>query len=30
LRAVRPEILLNGLQELPGVLRKLYSNGKRL
>ena len=30
LRAVRPEILLNGLQELPGVLRKLYGNGKRL
>jgi HAD superfamily hydrolase (TIGR01509 family) len=30
LRAVRPEILLNGLQELPRVLRKLYSNGKRL
>jgi len=30
LRAVRPEILLNGLRELPGVLRKLYSNGKRL
>ena len=30
LRAVRPEILLNGLQELPGVLRTLYSNGKRL
>jgi pyrophosphatase PpaX len=26
LRAVRPEILLNGLQELPKVLRELYSN----
>jgi len=25
LRAVRPEILLNGLQELPQVLRELYS-----
>ena len=27
LRAVRPEILLNGLQELPGVLRKLSADG---
>lgn len=26
LRAVRPEILLNGLQELPGVLRQLYGD----
>ena len=25
LRAVRPEILLNGLQELPGVLSELYA-----
>jgi pyrophosphatase PpaX len=25
LRAVRPEILLNGLEELPGVLREMYA-----
>ena len=29
LRAARPEILLNGLQELPGVLRELYGEGPR-
>ncbi|HKM67130.1 MAG TPA: HAD family hydrolase [Candidatus Acidoferrum sp.] len=28
LRAVRPEILLNGLQELPQVLRELYAEAK--
>ncbi len=28
LRAVRPEILLNGLQELPQVLRELYADAK--
>ena len=27
LRAVRPEILLNGLQELPKLLRELYAAG---
>jgi len=27
LRAVRPEILLNGLHELPGVLREIYGDG---
>lgn len=29
LRAARPEILLHGLHELPGILRKLYGNAKR-
>ncbi len=29
LRAVRPDILLNGLQELPQTLRKLYGGGQR-
>ena len=28
LRAVRPEILLNGLHELPEALRELYDDGK--
>ncbi len=29
LRAARPEILLEGLEELPGVLREIYRDGKR-
>jgi HAD superfamily hydrolase (TIGR01509 family) len=29
LRAVRPEILLNGLQELPGLLRELYGDASK-
>ena len=29
LRAVRPEILLNGLQELPKLLRELYAEKKK-
>jgi HAD superfamily hydrolase (TIGR01509 family) len=28
LRAVRPEILLNGLEELPALLRELYGRAK--
>ena len=27
LRAIKPEILLNGIHELPDALRELYGNG---